>query len=91
MSGLPLGSSLSHTFATAYYARGDTATPTKIGIVVYTIGLALKVAGFFLGGLTGIAVAISVYNILYAAALWYRLNPQHVNAIASACPLGSAR
>ena len=81
MSGLLFGSSLSHTLSTAYYAGGDTVTPTKIGIVIYTIGLALKALGFCCGGLTGIALAISFYNILYAATLRYYLKPSQWNAM----------
>jgi putative peptidoglycan lipid II flippase len=94
MSGLLFGSSLSHTFTIAYYAGGDTVTPTKIGIVIYTVGLALKALGFIWGGLTGIALAISFYNILYAVTLRYYLKPSRWNAMegrAHSARLGAKR
>ena len=79
-SGLVLFSGLSHIFATAYYSEGDTVTPTKIGAVSYTVGLLLKVVGFFTAGLIGIALATSLHSLLYAYVLWCFLEPGKISS-----------
>jgi peptidoglycan biosynthesis protein MviN/MurJ (putative lipid II flippase) len=76
-SGLLLCSGLNHTFTTAFYASGNTATPAKIGVVAYTLGIALKIAGFFLAGIIGMAVALSVHNLVHIALLHYYLRREH--------------
>ena len=73
MSGiLPfLGTANSHI--NAYYAMGDTRTPTKIGILTYAFGLLLKVAGFGFAGIKGMALAVSLCAVLYSCSLQYLL------------------
>ena len=53
----PLGQLLSTTF----YAQGDTLTPTIIGIFGYTLGLILKIVGYFYAGIIGLAIGTSIY------------------------------
>ena len=64
MSGLLLCSGLNHSFTMAYYAQGNTTTPTKIWTLTWTLGLGGKVIGFFLAGLTGIAASISLQSMI---------------------------
>lgn len=70
--------SMNHLFMSAFYAQGETSVPARIQMVSYSIGIALKYAGFVIGGLLGIAVAISVSyaleGVLLASALHRRLN-----------------
>jgi peptidoglycan biosynthesis protein MviN/MurJ (putative lipid II flippase) len=80
MSGVLLGSGLNHTFMNSYYAAGNTVIPTKIGVYTYTLGVALKIAGFFLAGLTGIAFAISLSTLVQAVLLFSFLQPQRLPA-----------
>ncbi len=47
--------------AGAYYARGDTKTPTIIGSISFTIGIGLKIVTFRLFGLEGLAIGVSIY------------------------------
>ncbi|HEX8559706.1 MAG TPA: lipid II flippase MurJ [Pyrinomonadaceae bacterium] len=48
----------------AFYAMGDTKTPTKVSALVYTLYLPLKIAVFLRYGLIGLAVTMSVYFLL---------------------------
>jgi putative peptidoglycan lipid II flippase len=73
LGGVYVGGALGQILTTAFYAKADTVTPTKIGIVAYSLGMALKIAGFILFGLLGIAGATSLYYLLAASALYLSL------------------
>ncbi|HJR76189.1 MAG TPA: lipid II flippase MurJ [Nitrospiraceae bacterium] len=68
-SGVLLFGSISHLAMSAFYAQGDTRAPTKLQVFTYSIGIALKAAGFFLGGLYGIMAAMSVSYAIDAIVL----------------------
>lgn len=78
MSGVMLGGSLNHTLMNSYYAAGNTVTPTKIGVATYTLGIAMKLAGFFFLGLTGIALAISISTLVQTIFLYGYLRPHRL-------------
>jgi peptidoglycan biosynthesis protein MviN/MurJ (putative lipid II flippase) len=48
----------------AFYAMGDTRTPTKVSAVVYIFYLPLKIASFFGYGLIGLAGTMSAYFLI---------------------------
>lgn len=48
----------------AFYAMGDTKTPTKVSALIYTLYLPLKVAVFLSYGLLGLAVTMSAYFVV---------------------------
>lgn len=73
LGGVFIGGALGQILSTSFYALTDTATPTKIGAIVFTLGIALKIFGFFLFGLLGIAIGASVHYLLAAAALYVSL------------------
>ena len=50
-----------HVFSTSFYAAADTLTPTRIGVIGFTVGIPLKVAGFYLYGVVGIALATGIF------------------------------
>jgi putative peptidoglycan lipid II flippase len=60
MSGVLLCASLNHTVTSAYYSMGNTTTPTKIAALCYSLGLVLKVTGFYVAGVNGMALALSL-------------------------------
>jgi putative peptidoglycan lipid II flippase len=69
ISGILIGGGLGQIMACAHYAAGDTVSPTLIGAVGFTVGIGLKVLGFYLFGVPGIAIATTVYFLLNAALL----------------------
>lgn len=48
----------------AFYAMGNTKTPTKVSALVYTVYLPLKIAAFLSYGLLGLATTISAYFVV---------------------------
>ncbi len=64
LSGVWVVGVTSQVLAGAFYAQGDTETPTRIGVVSFSVSIALKVIGFYLIGVWGIAVGASLHYLL---------------------------
>jgi len=62
--GVLVGGSMGLVVSTAFYAMGDTRTPTNLFIITFTIYIPLKVLPFLHYGLIGLAVATSVHLIV---------------------------
>lgn len=62
--GLLIGGTVGQLTAAAFYAMGDTKTPTKLFIWTYTVYIPIKVIVFFQFGLIGLAIATSVHSIV---------------------------
>lgn len=90
LAGAFAGGVSGQTAAGAFYAMGDTKTPTKVSVAVYTLYLPLKVAVFIGYGLVGLAVTMSVYCVinfvaqfaLLESAVSRRRSATHVPAVA---------
>jgi peptidoglycan biosynthesis protein MviN/MurJ (putative lipid II flippase) len=63
LAGAFVGGILSQVTAGAYYAMGNTKTPTKVSAFIYTFFILIKVAAFFKYGVLGLAITISAYSI----------------------------
>lgn len=71
LSGIAATGSLCHSLTAGFYAIGDTDTPSRVGAVMYTVGLIAKVAGSVGGGLQGLALAITASHVCNWLALEY--------------------
>jgi putative peptidoglycan lipid II flippase len=60
-SGQFVAGSIGNLTAGAFYAKGDTRTPTLLGMISFTVSIAVKFAAFHAFGLVGLALAISFY------------------------------
>ena len=61
LAGLLIGGTAGQAISTAFYAIGDTRTPTMLFIGTYTVYIPLKILVFLHYGVIGIAVATSVH------------------------------
>ncbi len=62
--GLLIGGSAGQITAVAFYAMGDTKTPTMLFVWTFTIYIPIKVLVFLQYGLLGLAIATSVHLIV---------------------------
>lgn len=64
LGGYLLGDLIGNVGSAAFYAKGDTATPTKIGMVLFTLYIPVKVYCYFKFGIMGLAIAVSTYQVI---------------------------
>ena len=69
LSGVWVAGSSSQILAGALYAQGDTETPTRVGVIGFTVGVVLKVLGYYVLGVWGIAAGASLHYLLMAGLL----------------------
>jgi putative peptidoglycan lipid II flippase len=73
-AGMLVGGAAGTLTAGAFYAQGDTHTPTWLASVVFTVGIGLKLIMFKSLGVLGLAAAISAYYMASLAAQWHVLH-----------------
>ena len=64
LSGLLIGAAGGQVTAGAFYAMGDTRTPTMLFIVTYTVYIPIKIIVFLRYGIIGLAAATSLHLII---------------------------
>jgi peptidoglycan biosynthesis protein MviN/MurJ (putative lipid II flippase) len=62
--GLLLGGTAGQVTATAFYAMGDTKTPTMLFVWTFTIYVPVKVLVFIHYGILGLAIITSVHLVI---------------------------
>ena len=83
LGGAFIAGTLGQILSLSFYAQGNTKTPTRIGMVGFTLGLGLKIGGFFLKGVLGLAVGTSIYYCLNAILLYIFLRRNIFNKFSS--------
>ena len=74
LGGQWIGGGVGAVTTVAYYARGDTLTPTRLGVITFTLYLPLKVWAFFAWGTVGLAVTTSLFFLANAVLQVLLLN-----------------
>ena len=64
MSGQFVIGNLGMVMTSMFYSVGDTRSPTVTGVVAYSLGMVIKVFMFYLMGVLGLAIAVSVYFLI---------------------------
>jgi peptidoglycan biosynthesis protein MviN/MurJ (putative lipid II flippase) len=67
LGGFFIGGTMGQITSKTFYAMGDTRTPTRLSVVLYTVYVPAKIAVFFAYGLMGLAVMVSVYTVVTLA------------------------
>ena len=70
LGGVWFGGVAGQIISTSFYAQGDTRTPIVIGAAAFTVAIALKIGGFYAFGISGLAVAATLYYLGSAGAQW---------------------
>lgn len=70
LGGVWFSGLIGQVLATSFYSVMDTKTPTRIGIIGFTIGIPIKMLGFYLFGVIGIAVATGLFASGNAVAMY---------------------
>lgn len=73
LAGVFIGGATGQITSSAFYASGNTRTPTFLSMISYTAFLPIKVVIFFFWGVIGLAIATTVYyltNVLLQACLF---------------------
>lgn len=73
LGGYWIGGLIGGITSGAFYARGNTVTPTRIGSVVFTLYLPLKVFCYLRFGVTGLAISITAYYLISCGVQLYFL------------------
>ena len=71
LSGVFFGGAVGQIFSSSFYATGDTKTVVKISIITYSIYIPCKLLGYYVFGITGLAVATSILYIVDCFVLAY--------------------
>jgi len=66
LGGMLVGAALGQVTTAAFYAAGDTRTPTRIAMLTFTLAIPLKVVLFWRFGLVALALATSLYALTTA-------------------------
>ena len=64
--------------SSSFYACGDTTTPTRMSMLTYTAYIPGKVAGFYFGGVMGLAIVTSIYYITNLSLQVYLLEKKQI-------------
>jgi peptidoglycan biosynthesis protein MviN/MurJ (putative lipid II flippase) len=64
LTGVVIGGASGQVISGAFYAIGDTRTPTMLFIVTYTIYIPIKIIAFLRYGMIGLAVVTSIHLVV---------------------------
>ena len=64
LGGVLIAGSIGQITSASFYAFGDTRTPTRLGVLTFTIYVPAKILAFFSFGLLGVAVSTSLFALV---------------------------
>jgi len=80
LGGVLVGGVLGMLASTAFYSMGDTTTPTTMSMITYSVYIPIKILSFVEYGVTGLAIATSIYYLSNLALHFVLLNRRWSNA-----------
>lgn len=76
LSGVIVGGGAGLVLSEAFFAKGQTRTPALVMAGCFTAGVVVKLCGYTLGGVMGLALATSMYFLSYPLILYGLLEAQ---------------
>ncbi len=64
LGGNLVGGMAGQITSSAFYASGDTVTPTKLSVCIFTLFLPAKALSFYFWGIAGLAISTSFYYMI---------------------------
>lgn len=61
MSGQFVIANIGVVMTSMFYSMGDTRSPTYTGVIAYTLGIPVKIFLFYIFGIRGLALGVSIY------------------------------
>jgi len=89
LGGVWLGGAAGQVSTVSFFALGDTTTPTKVGVVGFTVAIPIKIVFYWWWGVAGLAAATSLCiagNAVGHQILLHRAIGRHVAAAADRVP-----
>ena len=68
LGGVWLGGAAGQVSTVSFFSLGDTTTPTKVGVVGFTVAIPMKIVFYWWWGVIGLAAATSLYTAGNAVA-----------------------
>jgi putative peptidoglycan lipid II flippase len=81
LSGVIVGGGAGLVLSEAFFAKGQTRTPALVMAACFTAGVAVKFLGYSLEGVSGLALATSLYFMSYPLILYALLEAQLTRAL----------
>ncbi len=78
LGGLYVGGAMGQVTSKTFYALGDTRTPVRLSVMLYSVYIPAKIVAFIYYGLAGLAVAVSIHvmaNVIAQLFLLERFIP----------------
>jgi len=72
--GVLVGGAMGQILSTSFYSKGDTITPTRVGVLGFTVGVLLKFVGYWSYGVIGVAIGTTVYYLINVMMLQFALS-----------------
>ena len=73
LGGVLIAGSIGQLTSSAFYAAGDTRTPTIYGVITFTVYVPLKFLAFLHYGIVGLAWSTSIFTAVNMLAQWVTL------------------
>ncbi|HEX6715718.1 MAG TPA: lipid II flippase MurJ [Pyrinomonadaceae bacterium] len=86
LGGTLVGGALVQATAGAFYAMGNTKTPTKVSSLLYTLYIPVKIIVFFKFGLIGLAITMSTYFLTNSVIQFWLLRKEVRRLTSPSCP-----
>lgn len=81
LGGMLVGGTLGQLSSAALYSIGDTRTPTRFGVISYSVFIPIKALLFYFYGIKGLSFAVSMFSVINFAFQHFVLTKKHLRRV----------